>query len=160
MLDEIFDQEGDDLQLGSKDYERRQELISKDGLRDGLHEGKEKGLQKGFDEGYERIFPIFETLGYIKGIINAVIGSAPECDPKSEIENARKHFESLHENIKSFQSSVIEDMENGSYNTDEVNKRFETLKDDVLSLWKFTKSPVDKDLIISCRLPHDFMDKK
>lgn len=161
-MDDIFEEDGDDLLLGSKDFERRKELIKKNGLRDGLQEGEKKGLQKGFDDGYQKIFPIIEALGCIHGLANVVANSSLDCEEKCATNptETKRLYNNLLESIKQFEERLIDEMEKNCWNERESLRKFESLRDDLLNLCESSNSQVDRDLILSCRLPTLSVDKK
>lgn len=159
-MDDVFDQDGDELELGSRDYERRQEIITKNGLRDGIHKGKENGLQKGFDDGYEKVFPIYESIGFLRGFANVVFSSAfaGKVYTKSIHEETKGSYAELMKNIDIFEKNLTENWDR--LDLDEAEERFDHLKKEAINLCELTESPVNRDLLLSCKLSALCVDRK
>ncbi|XP_074603172.1 uncharacterized protein LOC141856678 [Brevipalpus obovatus] len=162
MDEDLFDQDADDLDIGSKEYEKLGESISKDGFRDGVDEGKQDGLQKGFDYGFEQVFPIIEAVNFLKGLCKVMFESRSssntrdsESTQKSSTDNDAS-ISSLHYDLMSdlneFQESVLNELEKTKEISVESRSKFNVLKTSAIKLHQLVMSNVDRGLIESCSL--------
>lgn len=162
MDEDLFDQDADDLDIGSKEYEKLGESISKDGFRDGVDEGKQVGAQKGFDYGFEQIFPIVEAVNFLKGVCNVMVElksssnlTGPGLGLKSSADNDASIlsvYSDLTSDLDKFQESVIEELEETRELSQESRSKFDELKTSALKLHQLLMSGVDSGLIKSCSL--------
>ena len=72
MCDDVFDQDGHDLNLINREYLKLNENIEKGGFQDGFEKGYNLTLQKAFDFGYNKTFKFFRTINIIKGILSVM----------------------------------------------------------------------------------------
>ncbi|XP_040209170.1 protein YAE1 homolog [Rana temporaria] len=71
--EEVFDDEGDEMNLLHREWQKSMENRLKEGYRDGVDAGKEKSLQAGFDLGYKLGVNILMPCGELRGTISALV---------------------------------------------------------------------------------------
>ncbi|XP_015784899.1 yae1 domain-containing protein 1 [Tetranychus urticae] len=110
-MDDVFDEDGDELALMSKEYEKISEAIGKEGLRDGISEGRSAGTQKGFDAGYAEVFPIVEKIHFFKGLIQAIYYRPEEVSQSADVnDECNKCLGEMLKELKVIESNVLRDL--------------------------------------------------
>uniref|UniRef100_UPI003AABA2AF OTU deubiquitinase with linear linkage specificity a n=1 Tax=Centroberyx gerrardi TaxID=166262 RepID=UPI003AABA2AF len=70
--EDVFDEDGDDLSLQSKEWQSNMKKRIRDGYVDGIDAGEEASLQAGFNLGHSEGAAKTVSVGRLKGIVSAV----------------------------------------------------------------------------------------
>ncbi|XP_018415165.1 PREDICTED: yae1 domain-containing protein 1 [Nanorana parkeri] len=71
--EEVFDEEGDEMNLLHREWQRSMEKRLKEGYVDGIDAGKENALQSGFNQGYKLGVHMLMPCGELRGTISALV---------------------------------------------------------------------------------------
>ncbi|CAI9532581.1 unnamed protein product [Staurois parvus] len=71
--EEVFDEEGDEMNLLHREWQSSMEKRLKEGYLDGIDAGKENSLQTGFNLGYKLGVNTLMPCGELRGIISALV---------------------------------------------------------------------------------------
>ncbi|KAJ8418675.1 hypothetical protein AAFF_G00001740 [Aldrovandia affinis] len=111
--EDVFDEDGDDITLQSKEWKLNMEKRAKDGYRDGADAGKEASLQIGFNRGYREGADKMVAIGQLKGVVSALQswcqlhhpGSATLSSVSQLLQNVVRHEEGLIERMRMAQQT-------------------------------------------------------
>ncbi|CAN9506393.1 unnamed protein product [Ophioblennius macclurei] len=67
--EDVFDENGDELSLQSKEWMSNMKKRVKDGYVDGVDAGEEASLQAGFDQGFREGAAQTAAVGRLKGVV-------------------------------------------------------------------------------------------
>ncbi|CAN9506394.1 unnamed protein product [Ophioblennius macclurei] len=70
--EDVFDENGDELSLQSKEWMSNMKKRVKDGYVDGVDAGEEASLQAGFDQGFREGAAQTAAVGRLKGVVSAI----------------------------------------------------------------------------------------
>ena len=153
-MDDIFDEDGDELVLMSKEYDKLSESISNDGLRDGISEGQNAGLQRGFNSGYDDIFPAIESIYFLKGVMQAIHYGPEEFSSQTMTvdDEGNKCLGELLKELRVIEKDVLRELrEKKSLSQSSVDS-FDQIKNQLLSLLEKMDLQLDDDELINCSL--------